>query len=78
MTTGKAKAKDQHLVVRTVYIPPFAMRLRRMGHPFGFGLVEETTASAWWRLGEDLGGEADFSAALLTNYASSFGRNDGF
>ena len=24
----------------TVYIPPFAMRLRRMGHPFGLGCAK--------------------------------------
>src|SRR6266446_850790 len=36
----------------------------------------EATARLW--LGRGLGREADFSAALLAKYASSFGRNDDF
>jgi hypothetical protein len=47
----------------------------RPGRRAEAGLCLEATAK--W-LGDGGGGEADFSAALLTNRVSSFGRNDGF
>jgi hypothetical protein len=44
MTTRKAKA----LWLVTVYIPPFAMRLRRMGHPEIGGVENRQQQAAVW------------------------------
>ncbi len=44
-----------------------------MGTPLPGGGCEENS----FGLGDGMGGEADFSTALLTKCVSSFGRNDG-
>jgi hypothetical protein len=53
-------------------IPPMA-QCSMDGHPLPGGGCKENSCG----LGDGMGGEADFSTALLTKCVSSFGRNDG-